>query len=238
MQKLEGIARLAFCLPGGGSPYCSTHKGNYDYINGIFAEIGFSAYTFDYVGMGHWPVLGTGVQLSEAALKATQLIEQIEEPFVLYARCLGTLVFLEMICRHEIALEKFCRKVILWGAPSWGFMNTLFTENFSSVADFNQKKAVLGGFKLHENFYNEVVQLEKALSSSAVTPQNVDLLLAFGDKDTQSDDDSRTELTNHMQAIFKTVNFEILDAKHPEESMSEQSRQRFVSCIQKDLMNE
>ena len=230
--------RLAVCLPGGGSPYFSSHKSNYKFIAEVFDGLGLDTILIDYVGEGQWPIFNNGILISQASQKVLNYLKDIKEPFVVYARCLGTLVFFYLISNFNTPLSTFCRKIVLWGMPSWDFMNDLFSNKYRSISGFNKDKAMLSGFMLHNDFYNEVLVLKEKLLSPSFRFDNIDLYMATGYRDNQSDENFRQYIRSSLLESFRTVNCSTFDALHAEESLSEQSANEFRALIKGIILNE
>jgi len=154
-------------LSGGGSPHGPHHQPVYQLIASEATRRGVSTHLVDYVGFGHHPDFGPGLNLPRAAEKALTEIRgrQCPDHSTLLCRSFGCYVGVYLLVNNCEEMAAFSR-IVLWGPLPYHAFWKLAGQNSSSIQLLNEMARDKGLFHSHD-FWITLTPIEELLKGLA-----------------------------------------------------------------------
>lgn len=176
--------KLVIVLPGGNSPVHPKGMRRYGSLAAVCRERGLDLWILDYVGYGHYPVIGDGIDVEILSDLVASRISRINIPFTLFANCLGTLICGFIWAYHAHTLD-CCERLVFWGGPSRRHLDDIASQ-YPDVTQFNEQIAHSSGFALGSRFWRHTQTLSD-LAPRFLLPVESVLACGIGDEETDVD---------------------------------------------------
>ena len=168
-------------LSGGGSPHVESYRAVYALIEEEAVARGFRTDLVDYVGCGHEPKMGNGLNLPDAVEKVRKEINKHPAPTgsTLLCRSFGCDVGAYLLAYHAQEMAAFAR-IVLWGPSAYHLYWDLVARTPESTREMNEYAAKhKRGMRLHEGFWATFQPIE----ISAKHFRSISVEIGFGTQD-------------------------------------------------------
>ena len=151
-------------LSGGGSPHTDEYGPVYRPIEEEGERRGWSTHLIDYVGVGHAPEFGMGLNLPSAVAKARRDIKARPAPAgsTLLCRSFGCDVGAYLFAHHSHEMTAF-KRVILWGPSGMNTYWDLVGKSFDAIEKLNAEIQNAKGCKIGEDFWSSFSPIEDSV---------------------------------------------------------------------------
>ncbi len=225
-------------LSGGGSPRGDAYAPVYQLIRDQGAALGINVQIVDYVGIGHAPEFGSGLNLPRAVEKARREIERAAPPAgsTLVCRSFGCNVGSYLLARHRNEMKCFARAVF-WGPSAFHTFWEVMGRNSGVLQHFNDEARKKGAV-MSQDFWATLQPVETTARDIA----EVSLAIGYGTKDKYCD----APFAHYLAAIIRactTCEVEVVEIEKAEHEVRanaplgvsadehEQVKRRYLSLI-------
>lgn len=170
-------------LSGGGSPHTDEYGPVYGLIDEEAALRGWSTHLIDYVGVGHAPEFGMGLNLSGAVEKAWQDLQARPAPqgSTLLCRSFGCDVGAYLLANHGDEMSAFSR-VVLWGPSAFHLIWTLAERDRGGIDKVNFM-SLSKGVQWSPTYWKTTVPIEESVKQI----KGIQVGIGYGTKDQYCD---------------------------------------------------
>lgn len=199
-------------LSGGGSPHGEAYRPVYQLIEEKAATRGFTTHLLDYVGIGHFPEFGMGLNLPGAVEKARKDLKRLSPPTgsTLLCRSFGCDVGAFLFAHHREEMGVFSR-IILWGPSSFHLLWTRAERDRGAVDRVNFS-SLAKGVQWSPTYWRTAEPIEESVKGFT----GIEVDIGYGTNDTYCDAPFAQYLaaliTKNTPCPVRVV--EIVDAQH------------------------